>query len=189
MIGAIGTSVKTLIARHWWQTAKTGLATACLLGAMLWALPVAAQQNMRPADMQSAPPPSLPMVIPGNQGGGSTTLELPATAPSRQIQPNIPPPEPPTQELVIPKRQLRDEPGYQQVTVTVTNPNGSYVTDLQKQDFTLYMDGQQRPIEFFRQDLNTPVSVGILVDTSGQHGAETAPGARRHRRVSAQLER
>ena len=29
------------------------------------------------------------------------------------------------------------------------------------------MDGQQRPIEFFRQDLNTPVSVGILVDTSG----------------------
>ncbi len=107
------------------------------------------------------------MVIPGNQGGGSTTLELPATAPSRQLQPNIPPPEPPTQELVIPKRQLRDEPGYQQVTVTVTEPNGSYVTDLQKQDFTLYMDGQQRPIEFFRQDLNTPVSVGILVDTSG----------------------
>src|SRR5208282_6424584 len=38
---------------------------------------------------------------------------------------------------------------------------------LQKEDFKLYMDGQQRPIEFFRQDLNTPVSVGILVDTSG----------------------
>jgi Ca-activated chloride channel family protein len=113
------------------------------------------------------PPLSAPMVIPGNQGGGSsTTLELP-TAPARQNQPNIPPPQPPEQELVIPMRQLRDQPGYQQVTVTVTDPNGSYITDLQKQDFKLYMDGQQRPIEFFRQDLNTPVSVGILVDTSG----------------------
>ena len=107
------------------------------------------------------------MVIPGNQGGGNTTLELPATAPSHQLAPQLPPSQPPEQELVIPKRQLRDQPGYQQVTVTVTDPNGSYVTDLQKQDFKLYMDGQQRPIEFFAMYLNTPVSVGILVDTSG----------------------
>jgi len=143
------------------------VATVCLLSAVMIAAPAAAQQNMREAGAQSPAPLSAPMVIPGNQGGGgSTTLELP-TAPARQIQPNIPPPQPPEQELVIPKRQLRDEPGYQQVTVTVTDPNGSYVTDLQKQDFKLYMDGQQRPIEFFRQDLNTPVSVGILVDTSG----------------------
>jgi len=160
--------VKKLIARHWWQTVKMGLATSCLLSAVTLVVPAAAQQNMRDAGTQQSPPPiSAPMVIPGNQGGSSTTLELPATAPARQIAPNIPPPQPPTQELVIPKRQLRDEPGYQQVTVTVTQPNGSYVTDLQKQDFNLYMDGQQRPIEFFRQDLNTPVSVGILVDTSG----------------------
>jgi Ca-activated chloride channel family protein len=150
------------------QYLKAGLIMVCLLNVVAFATPAAAQQNMREAGTQQSPPPmSAPMVIPGNQGGGSTTLELPATAPSRQIAPNIPPPVPPTQELVIPKRQLRDQPGYQQVTVTVTDPNGSYVTDLQKQDFTLYMDGQQRPIEFFRQDLNTPVSVGILVDTSG----------------------
>jgi Ca-activated chloride channel family protein len=62
---------------------------------------------------------------------------------------------------------LRQQPGYEQVTVTVTEPSGTYVTGLQKGDFKLYMDGQQRPIEFFRQDLNTPVSLGILVDTSG----------------------
>jgi Ca-activated chloride channel family protein len=145
---------------------KIALATLCLLGAITLAAPAGAQQNMRDLGTQAPPPNSVPVVIPGNQGGGGTTLELP-TAPARQLQPNIPPPQPPTQELVIPKRQLRDEPGYQQVTVTVTQPNGSYVTDLQKQDFSLYMDGKQRPIEFFRQDLNTPVSVGILVDTSG----------------------
>jgi Ca-activated chloride channel homolog len=155
-----------LIARHLWN-AKIWLAAASSLCAVAVAIPAAAQQNMREADTQSPPPLSAPMVIPGNQGGGNTTLELPATAPSHQLAPQLPPSQPPEQELVIPMRQLRDQPGYQQVTVTVTDPNGSYVTDLQKQDFKLYMDGQQRPIEFFRQDLNTPVSVGILVDTSG----------------------
>jgi Ca-activated chloride channel family protein len=161
--------MKKLSLQHLWQTAKTGLAMACILTALTFASPAAAQQNMRGTDTQQAPPPlSAPMVIPGNQGGASSgTLELPSTAPARQMQQNLPPPQPPEQELVLPKRQLRDQPGYQQVTVTVTDPNGSYVTDLQKQDFQLYMDGQQRPIEFFRQDLNTPVSVGILVDTSG----------------------
>ena len=81
---------------------------------------------------------------------------------------NIPPQLPQTgQSLEVPTRELRQQPGYEQVTVTVTEPSGTYVTGLQKGDFKLYMDGQQRPIEFFRQDLNTPVSVGILVDTSG----------------------
>lgn len=108
-----------------------------------------------------APPP---LILQGNQGGGGSTLEVP-TAPGRQG--NLPPPPPSQQELVIPSRQLREQPGYEQVTVTVTDPQGGYVTGLNKDDFRLYMDGQQRKIEFFRQDLNTPVSVGILVDTSG----------------------
>jgi Ca-activated chloride channel family protein len=140
----------------------------CLANSVMIAIPAAAQQNMRDLPVQSPPsaPPSL--VIPGNQGGGggSATLVLP-TAPGGQNEQTIPPPQPPSQELVIPMRQLRDQPGYQQVTVTVTNPSGAYVTDLQKQDFKIYMDGQQRPIDFFRQDFNTPVSVAIIVDTSG----------------------
>src|ERR1700676_5387608 len=116
-------------------------ASGCLLSPLMIvmiAAPVSAQQNMREARTQSPPPvSSAPMVIPGNQGGGSTTLELP-TSPGRQIQPNVPPPpQPPQQELVIPMRQLRDQPGYQQVTVTVTDPNGTYITDLGKQDFKL----------------------------------------------------
>jgi Ca-activated chloride channel homolog len=139
---------------------------ACVLSMLVFAVPASAQQNMY-GSQSGAPPVSAPMVIPGNQGGGSGTLELPSSGIMHQNQQNIPPPQPPQQDLTIPTRQLRNQPGYQQVTVTVTQPNGSYLTDLQKQDFRLYMDGQQRPIEFFRQDLNTPVSVGILVDTSG----------------------
>lgn len=122
--------------------------------------PAAAQQG-------SLNPP--PIVIPGSQNKATSTLELPSMpAPQGGESLNVPPQVPQGgQELVLPTRELREQPGYEQVTVTVTEPNGSYVTGLQKDDFKLYMDGRQRPIEFFRQDVNTPVSVGILVDTSG----------------------
>jgi Ca-activated chloride channel family protein len=116
--------------------------------------------------------------------GGSSTLELPAQprqggsesltipsmpAPQGGTSTGIVPPlqQQPGQALVLPPRELAHQPGYEQVTVTVTNPQHGYETNLTKNDFRLYIDGQQRPIEFFRQDLNTPVSVGILVDTSG----------------------
>ncbi len=107
------------------------------------------------------------ITIPQNQGGG-TTLELPRVPQSQQTF-KIPPQtaQPPEQELVIPSQQLRTQPGYEQVTVTVTNQLGRYVTGLNKDDFRLYVNGRQVPISFFRQDLNTPVSVGIIVDTSG----------------------
>ncbi len=116
--------------------------------------------------------------------GGSSTLELPAQprqpgsesltipsmpAPQGGNSTDIVPPieQQPGQALVVPPHELARQPGYEQVTVTVTNPQHGYETNLTKNDFRLYIDGQQRPIEFFRQDLNTPVSVGILVDTSG----------------------
>ncbi|MGB3552909.1 MAG: VWA domain-containing protein, partial [Candidatus Binatus sp.] len=137
--------------------------TAALIGLAIVisaAMPAAAQQG------SSIP---APMVMPGGQGKETSTLELPSM-PAKQggDSLNIPPQVPQAgQELVLPMRELRQQPGYEQVTVTVTEPSGTYITGLQKEDFKLYMDGQQRPIEFFRQDLNTPVSVGILVDTSG----------------------
>ncbi len=115
--------------------------------------------------------PSSSLVIPGSQNPGGSTLELPSMpGPQRGMTPNleIPPQAPQAGEsLTIPSRELREQPGYEQVQVTVTDPNGTYVTGLQKQDFNLYLDGKPSPIQFFRQDTNTPVSVGILVDTSG----------------------
>jgi Ca-activated chloride channel family protein len=108
---------------------------------------------------------------PRNQGqGGGGVLELP-TLPGRQSggsAATIPPMAPqPGQALTVPPHELKSQEGYAQVTVTVTDQQGRYVTGLQKGDFKLLVDGQDRPIQFFRQDLNTPVSIGILVDTSG----------------------
>jgi Ca-activated chloride channel family protein len=107
---------------------------------------------------------------PPNQSQGGGVLELPRM-PAPQgggSSATIPPMAPqPGQELTVPTRQLKSQQGYQQVTVTVTDQEGRYVTGLQKGDFKLSIDGKDRPIEFFRQDLNAPVSIGILVDTSG----------------------
>ncbi len=152
--------MKNLLLRRWWRVAIAALASACVIGVAM--LPgIAAAQ---------APP----LVLPGNQGGvGSSTLELP-TSPAGQLNPQLAPPPPAGQELSIPSRQLREQPGYEQVTVTVTDPRGAYVTGLNKDDFKLYMDGHERPIEFLRQDFNTPVSVGIIVDTSGSMAPKLA---------------
>jgi Ca-activated chloride channel family protein len=110
-------------------------------------------------------------IVPRSQGPtGGSVLEIPTTP--RQPQAALPAPIPGLApqvgpELEIPSRQLRAQPGYAQATVTVTDHTGSHITDLTKDDFRLYEDGQQRPIQFFRKDLNAPVSIGILVDTSG----------------------
>lgn len=150
---------KTETARMW-RGLRTAFAGALGIGLvlLLGAGDLFAQQQ--PADTNSPP------IIQGNQGGRSSTLELP-TLPGTQGAKTPPPPAPAQQELVIPSRQLREQPGYEQVTVTVTNPEGGYVTGLLKDDFRLYLNGEQRQIQFFRQDLNTPVSIGIIVDTSG----------------------
>ena len=97
-------------------------------------------------------------------------LEVPA-APASQggkdasAMPQLAPQQGP--ELELPSRALRSQSGYEQLTVTVTDQGGRYVTGLQKGDFRIYVDGIQRPLEFLRRDINTPVSIGILVDTSG----------------------
>jgi len=148
--------------KHWKRSplVSTIAAMIVLIAIMVSAGPALAQQGQFQ--------PGTPQ--PRNQGQGGGVLELP-TIPGRQgggTATTIPPLAPqPGQELTLPSRQLKSQQGYQQVTVTVTDQQGRYVTGLQKGDFKLSIDGQNRPIEFFRQDLNTPVSIGILVDTSG----------------------
>ena len=53
------------------------------------------------------------------------------------------------------------------VTVTVTDRKGYYITGLREEDLHLYEDGILRPVISLTPDRDTPVSVGILLDTSG----------------------
>ena len=73
----------------------------------------------------------------------------------------------PDRQLEPPYRVPHSQTGYEQVIVTVTDQSGRYITDMQKSDFRIYVDGVQRPVQLLRRDLDTPVSVGIIVDSSG----------------------
>jgi len=52
------------------------------------------------------------------------------------------------------------------VTATVTDDTGRFVSGLEKEDFTIYDDGARQEVTYFSND-RVPVSLGILLDTSG----------------------
>src|SRR5580765_5124110 len=57
------------------------------------------------------------------------------------------------------------------VTASVSDANGRFVPGLQKEDFAVYEDGQPQPVTHFSAE-RVPVSLGIVVDTSGSMAGE-----------------
>ena len=53
------------------------------------------------------------------------------------------------------------------LTATVTNNRGDRVANLQKSDFNVLEEGEAQDIALFASDAEAPVSVAIVVDTSG----------------------
>jgi Ca-activated chloride channel homolog len=63
------------------------------------------------------------------------------------------------------------------VTATVTDGNGRFVSGLRQEDFTVYEDGQLQEVSHFSSD-RVPVSLGILLDASGSMSPEKLAAAR-----------
>jgi Ca-activated chloride channel family protein len=78
-------------------------------------------------------------------------------------------------------------------TVTVTDPSGQYVTDLQAQDFSVFEDGVSQNVTFFTRT-NLPISLALLIDTSAsmetklQTAQEAATGFARKLRAQDSAE-
>jgi VWFA-related protein len=53
------------------------------------------------------------------------------------------------------------------VFATVRNKQGQIVRDLTKDDFVLDEDGRPQTIAYFSQESNLPLTLGLLIDTSG----------------------
>ena len=51
------------------------------------------------------------------------------------------------------------------VTVTVTDPEGHYITDLEQADFHVFEDGIQQELSFFTRS-QLPIALALLIDTS-----------------------
>ena len=63
------------------------------------------------------------------------------------------------------------------VTATVTDGSGRFVSGLRRQDFTLYDDGEIQNVSHFNSD-RVPVSLGIILDASGSMTPEKLSTAR-----------
>ena len=63
------------------------------------------------------------------------------------------------------------------VTATVTDQSGRFVSGLRKEDFRVYQDNAQQPITHFNSE-RVPVSLGIALDTSGSMDGEKMTAAR-----------
>jgi Ca-activated chloride channel homolog len=63
--------------------------------------------------------------------------------------------------------QMRVDVRLVNVVATVTDARGRSIPNLSADDFVLEEDGKPQQITHFSQDQNVPVSVGILLDTSG----------------------
>ncbi len=63
------------------------------------------------------------------------------------------------------------------VTATVSDHSGRFVPDLQKEDFRVYQDDELQPITHFNSE-RVPVSLGIVLDTSGSMVGEKMAAAR-----------
>jgi Ca-activated chloride channel family protein len=57
------------------------------------------------------------------------------------------------------------------VPVSVTDPSNRYVLGLAKEDFTVLEDGVEQKVTHFSNE-DAPLSIGLLVDTSGSMGAK-----------------
>ena len=63
------------------------------------------------------------------------------------------------------------------VTATVTDSKGRFVSGLRQEDFTVYEDGEVQEVSHFSSD-RVPVSLGIALDASGSMSPEKLSAAR-----------
>jgi len=117
-------------------------------------------QNFQPGYVPQAPA----------QGGSNQTLTLPQVAPQSPPPPEAEIPGSRGQEGAVEVPQaapIERQTSVGRISITATQDGGRWIQDLRKQDLAVYEDGVQRPILGVQRDTDTPISIGIIVDTSG----------------------
>lgn len=87
--------------------------------------------------------------------------------------PGAPPPPPPSQQQQNPQtlpeaaRPLQVRTSLVNVFVTVRDRHNQIITDLTKSDFKVFEDGVEQKVAYFSKEMNLPLTLAILMDTSG----------------------
>lgn len=65
---------------------------------------------------------------------------------------------------------IRVEVDVVSVFATVKDKKGRLITNLSRDDFEVFEDGQRQPIRYFSRESDLPLTIGLLVDTSVSQG-------------------
>jgi Ca-activated chloride channel homolog len=90
-----------------------------------------------------------------------------AQQPAQPSTQQIPPPGAPPTDPQDPRYRLNVQVELVNVTATVLDDSGKYMDGLKLEDFQVFEDGQEQKISFFSHDLRVPLSIGVLIDSSG----------------------
>jgi VWFA-related protein len=76
-------------------------------------------------------------------------------------------PKPPQQEPPESSQTLKVQTNLVNVFVTARDKHNGIIADLTKDDFKVYEDGQEQKVAYWDKEANMPITLGILIDTSG----------------------
>ncbi|MCI0403684.1 MAG: VWA domain-containing protein [Acidobacteria bacterium] len=66
-----------------------------------------------------------------------------------------------------PEHRLRVEVGVVNLYCTVKSGKGALVTDLEQSEFEVSEDGKRQEVRYFARETDRPLTLGLLIDTSG----------------------
>jgi VWFA-related protein len=131
-------------------------------GAHLAGAPLALE-TAQATQLQNLQPGYVPR--PSAQGGSGQTLTLPQTTPQSALE--LPRSQGKQESSLEGMNERQPQTTVGRISLTATDDSGRWIQDLRRQDLTVYEDGIQRPILSLQRDADTPVTIGIVVDTSG----------------------
>jgi VWFA-related protein len=130
-----------LIAKH--RVLKARILAVVALGALFFGVPFLMAQS---AGQQ----PAAPKAAPGQQ---------PAAADSKTGQ------QP--EDSQQPTETLKVNVNVVQLFFNVKDKHGALMPNLTKDDFEIYEDGQKQTLKYFTAESNLPLTIGMLIDSSG----------------------
>lgn len=108
-------------------------------------------------------------------------ISVTVMTPLQSQNPVIPPSDPAAPRELIVDVDLTN------ITATVIDESDKYVEDLTAEDFRVVEDGQEQTISFFSHESQIPISLGVLIDTSGSLQDKLHQGLQTMRTIASTL--